>query len=105
MLALLLGTGMRVSECVGIDLNDIDLNETAVNIHRKMLGSTLYLVGKEVDTGEYVKNSNSCSMCKRMIINAGIDRVYIRDSKDAYRMIPVQQWIDDDESLLGTFGY
>ena len=85
----------------------------------KMIGSTLYLVGKEVDTGEYVKNSNSCSMCKRMIINAelrpsmcgmmrinaGIDRVYIRDSKDEYRMIQVQQWIDDDESLAGTFGY
>ena len=71
----------------------------------KMIGSTLYLVRKEVDTGEYVKNSNSCSMCKRMIINAGIDRVYIRDSKDEYRMIQVQQWIDDDESLAGTFGY
>ena len=71
----------------------------------KMIGSTLYLVGKEVDPGEYVKNSNSCSMCKRMIINAGIDRVYIRDSKDEYRMIHVQQWIDDDESLAGTFGY
>ena len=71
----------------------------------KMIGSTLYLVGKEVDTGEYVKNSNSWSMCKRMIINAGIDRVYIRDSKDEYRMIQVQQWIDDDESLAGTFGY
>ena len=71
----------------------------------KMIGSTLYLVGKEVDTGEYVKNSNSCSMCKRMIINAGIDRVYIRDSKDEYRMIHVQQWIDDDESLAGSFGY
>lgn len=71
----------------------------------KMIGSTLYLVGKEVDTGEYVKNANSCSMCKRMIINAGIDRVYIRDSKDEYRMIQVQQWIDDDESLAGTFGY
>ena len=71
----------------------------------KMIGSTLYLVGKEGDTGEYVKNSNSCSMCKRMIINAGIDRVYIRDSKDEYRMIQVQQWIDDDESLAGTFGY
>ena len=58
-----------------------------------------------MDTGEYVKNSNSCSMCKRMIINAGIDRVYIRDSKDEYRMIHVQQWIDDDESLAGSFGY
>jgi len=44
-------------------------------------------------------------MCKKMIINAGIDRVYIRDSKDEYRMIQVQQWIDDDESLAGTFGY
>lgn len=40
-----------------------------------------------------------------MIINAGIDRVYIRDSKDEYRMIQVQQWIDDDESLAGIFGY
>ena len=35
MLALLLGTGMRVSECVGRDLSDIDMRETAVNIHRK----------------------------------------------------------------------
>lgn len=71
----------------------------------KMIGSTLYLVGKEVDSGEYVKNSSSCSMCKRMIINAGIDKVYIRDSKDEYRVVLVQDWIDHDESLIGTFGY
>lgn len=71
----------------------------------KMIGSTLYLVGKEVDSGEYVKNSSSCSMCKRMVINAGIDKVYIRDSKDEYRMVLVQDWVDDDESLIGTFGY
>ena len=38
----------------------------------KMIGSALYLVGVEADTGEYVKNSCSCSMCKRQIINAGI---------------------------------
>ena len=35
MLSLLLGTGMRISECVGIDINDLDLEETAVRIHRK----------------------------------------------------------------------
>jgi len=35
LLSLLLGTGMRVSECVGIDMTDIDIEETAVNIHRK----------------------------------------------------------------------
>lgn len=71
----------------------------------KMLGSSLYLVGTEVSTGDYVANSCSCSMCKRMIINAGIERVYIRDSKDDYRMIMVQEWIDQDESVTGTLGY
>lgn len=71
----------------------------------KMIGSTLYLVGKEVSSGEYVKNSCCCSMCKRMVINAGIEKVYIRDSKEEYRTVLVQDWIDDDESLAGTFGY
>ncbi len=35
LLSLLLGTGMRISECIGIDLKDLDMEETAVNIHRK----------------------------------------------------------------------
>lgn len=71
----------------------------------KMIGSSLYLAGTEVGSGEYVKNSNSCSMCKKMIINAGIEKVFIRDSKDEYRVVRVQDWIDGDESLEGTFGY
>ena len=48
----------------------------------KMIGSALYLVGVEAGTGEYVKDSCSCSMCKRQIINAGIETVYIRDTED-----------------------
>ena len=71
----------------------------------KMIGSTLYLVGKEVDTGEYVKNSNSCSMCKRMIIDAGIVRVIIRNTKDSFTSVTVDDWIYNDESLTGTRGY
>lgn len=71
----------------------------------RMIGSTLYLAGREVATGEYVANSNSCSMCKRMIINAGIEKVVIRDTENEYRVIPVQEWIDHDESLEGTLGY
>lgn len=71
----------------------------------KMIGSTLYLSGREVDTGEYIKNSNSCSMCKRQIINAGISKVIIRDTEDEYRTIDVQEWIDNDDSLSGEFGY
>lgn len=71
----------------------------------QMIGSSIYLSGREVATGEYIKNSSSCSMCKRMIINAGIETVYIRDDEDHYRVVKVQDWIDEDESLDGVFGY
>ena len=72
---------------------------------RDMLGSTLYLAGQEVPTGEYVKNAMCCSMCKRMVINAGIETVVVRDDKDHYRIIPVSSWVGEDESLQGQLGY
>ena len=72
----------------------------------EMLGATMYLCGKEVSDGAYIKNSNSCSMCKRMIINAGIKTVVIRDSKEEFRTIDVEkEWIENDESLEGIFTY
>ena len=70
-----------------------------------MLGSTLYLVGRDMDTGELVHNASSCTMCKRLIINAGIRKVVIRDSEDLLRTIEVQDWIDGDDSLDDTMGY
>lgn len=71
----------------------------------KMIDATLYLTGVEVADGSYVSNSCCCSMCKRMVINAGIKEVIIRDDKDNYRIIPVTDWIDNDESLEGKRGY
>lgn len=71
----------------------------------KMIGASMYLSGREVPGGELIVNSNSCSMCKRMIINAGISKVYIRDTMDTYRVIDVNDWIENDESVSGTFGY
>nr|WP_297278899.1 deaminase [uncultured Butyricicoccus sp.] len=71
----------------------------------QMLGATLYLVGREAATGELIPDANSCTMCKRMIINAGIARVVIRRDMDTYDIIDVQQWIDHDELLAGEMGY
>lgn len=65
----------------------------------EMLGATLYLVGKEKATGELIPNATSCAMCKRMIINAGIERVVIRNTKDTYTVIEVADWIENDDSL------
>ena len=72
---------------------------------RDMLGADLYLVGTEVDTGDYIENAVGCSMCKRMVVSAGIARVIIRDSKERYRVIDVNDWVADDESLRGVLGY
>lgn len=72
---------------------------------RDMIGATLYLVGLEASNGEIVANSCCCSMCKRMVINSGIKDVVIRDTQDKFRIIDVNDWIENDESLSGTKGY
>lgn len=72
---------------------------------RDMIGSTLYLVGKDAKTGELVENTNSCAMCKRQIINAGIEKVVVRISRNEYSEIFVSEWIENDDSLSGKFGY
>lgn len=82
-----------------------EANAIISSSRNKMLGSTMYLVGIECDTGEYVENACSCSMCKRLIINAGVKHVIIRDTKEEYRIVNVQRWIDEDESLEGARGY
>ncbi len=71
----------------------------------RTLGATMYVVGIDAKTGELVSDANSCQMCKRMIINAGIDSVVFRRSKDDYEIVKVADWIKDDDSLNGTFGY
>ena len=72
---------------------------------RDMINSSLYLVGVDAKTGELVRDANSCSMCKRLIINAGIKEVIIRDTIDEYRIIQVSDWVEDDDSLSDKFGY
>ena len=82
-----------------------EMNAIISAARERMIGGSLYLAGVDARTGEYIENSNSCSMCKRMIINAGIVKVYVRDDRDHYREILVQDWIDNDESLEGIMGY
>ncbi len=71
----------------------------------EMIDSTLYLVGKDAITKQYIENANSCSMCKRMIINAGIKLVIIRNTKTTFTSIYVDDWVINDDSVDGVFGY
>ena len=65
-----------------------------------MIGATIYLVGRDARTNELLHDAMSCSMCKRQIINAGIDRVVIRMTETEYRTIPVSDWIENDDSIF-----
>ena len=72
---------------------------------RDMIGATLYLVGRDMTTGEFVKSASSCAMCKRAVINAGIEKVIIRETADTYTVVDVNDWIENDDSLGETLGY
>lgn len=63
------------------------------------LGATLYLSGRDAKTGQLLGDTTSCSMCRRLIINAGIDRVIIRSSKTAYSVVHVEDWIREDDTM------
>ena len=64
---------------------------------RDMVGGTLYLVGKDARTGELLHDATSCSMCRRLVINAGLKEVIIRRTKDEYETVNVQEWVDIDD--------
>jgi hypothetical protein len=57
------------------------------------------------ETKELVAGTNSCAMCKRLVINSGIEKIIVRDDKINYRIIEVDDWIKNDESLDAKSGY
>lgn len=70
---------------------------------RDLVGSTLYLVGRDAQSGELLADATSCSMCRRLIINAGLKQVIIRRSKNEFDIVDVQNWVDNEEQLVDLF--
>ncbi len=65
---------------------------------RDMLGATLYLVGRDAKTNALI-DASSCSLCRRFILNAGIDRVVSRTKEGGVSVVSVSDWIANDDSL------
>ena len=66
---------------------------------RDMVGSTLYLVGKDAQTGALLGDSTSCAMCRRQVINAGISKVVIRKTKTEFDVVDVQDWVQQEDDV------
>ncbi len=72
---------------------------------RETLAADIYLVGKSVANDSFIMNAEPCSLCKKLIINSGIENVHIRNSKKNYKIIKVESWIENEENILGIKGY
>lgn len=67
---------------------------------RDTVGATLYLVGVDARTGELLPDATSCAMCRRMVINAGLERVVIRRTATEYDVVMVSDWVAEDDLML-----
>ena len=94
--ALNIPSGERYELCRSVHA---EANAIICASRRDMIGATLYLVGKEVPTGEYVKDAMCCSMCKRLVINAGLEKVVIRRTQTEFDVVEVADWIAEDDLL------
>ena len=70
---------------------------------RDMVGGTIYLEGRDARTGELLGDATSCMMCRRMVINAGLDKVVIRRSKTEFEVVDVQEWVNEDDLQIPAF--
>ena len=64
---------------------------------RDMVGGTLYLVGRDVESGELLSDATSCAMCRRLVINAGLEKVVIRRTPEEFEVVPVEDWIEEEK--------
>ena len=67
---------------------------------RDMVGGTMYLVGRDARTKELLSDATSCSMCRRQIINAGLEKVVIRRTPTEFEVVSVEDWITEDNMEL-----
>ena len=94
--AMNIPSGERYELCRSVHA---EMNAIISAARRDTLGATLYLAGREAKSGELLHDATSCSMCRRMIINAGLEKVVIRTSPQDYVVVPVREWIEQDDSL------
>lgn len=95
--ALQVPRGQRYELCRSVHA---EANAIISAARKDCVGGTLYLAGRDAQTGELLGDATSCSMCRRLIINAGLERVVIRRTETEFEVIPVADWIAGDDLLF-----
>lgn len=95
--ALNIPSGERYELCRSVHA---EANAIISASRRDMVGGTLYLVGRNAQTGELLADATSCPMCRRMVINAGLARVVIRRTPEEFTVVDVEEWVRTDDLAL-----
>lgn len=88
--------GQRYELCRSVHA---EANAIIAASREEMIGSTLYLAMVDAKTGELVPDASPCNMCRRMIINAGIEKVVIRNTPDTYTVHNVSDYVEQDDTV------
>lgn len=94
--------GTKYELCAGVHAEQNALLSAS---RKDTIGANLFLVCKDAMENTFVSDAEPCSLCKKLIINSGIENVYIRNSKEEYTMLQVTAWIDNEEKIFGINGY
>ena len=94
--AMRVPSGERYELCRSVHA---EMNAIISAARRDTLGSTLYLAGREAKDGSLLHDATSCSMCRRLVINAGLKEVVIRRTATAFDVVDVADWVAEDDLL------
>ena len=72
---------------------------------QEMIEGEMFLCCYKEENHQYEEGASPCLMCRKVIINAGISKVYVRKNKNEYKIFDVKDWINDDELLRGQLEY
>ena len=91
-------SGQRYELCRSVHA---EANAIISAARRDILGGTLYLAGRDAKTGELLHDATCCSMCRRLVINAGIAKVVIRNTETDFAVVDVEDWVREDDTITG----
>ena len=95
--AMNIPSGQRYELCRSVHA---EANAIISAARRDTVGGTLYLVGRDARTGALLPDATSCSMCRRLVINAGLETVVIRRTETEFEVVDVEDWIAQDDLLV-----
>ena len=94
--AMKIPSGERYELCRSVHA---EANAIISAARRDTVGSTLYWVGRNAQTGELLHGATSCAMCRRLVINAGIEKVIIRNTETEFSVVDVEDWVNLEDDV------